>query len=301
MGVNLCSCKTRSSTDQFQFTEEMLTSEEQEDTDDDDEFFNLGTMSRCVSVPDELRQVLKVGTDYGRAKSLELARSREYSRRKKMKDWHRSSVLNPEGELQAKRYSKMVTNDSLEHLRQTIRTASSIVDKGTAINDELARQESVLSKAENDVAITEYDTDQTTQTLKGMKSLKGKLSSVIWKKEPKLRINEFSNETSTFSNVNLNLLEEDVGLCAFSKIQSSKASSLSKDVSEDTEDMQQTQIKAGIGQLHKALDAITLQQVDTAYALDKQEGRLSVFENRISTTHQKINCQTQLINSIMGK
>jgi len=299
MGVTLCSCKTRSSIDNFYCTEEMVTSDEEEDTDGD-EFFNLGKMGRCVTMPDELRQVLQGPSKPRKIKSWPQSRSEECLMEKKMKDWPRSSVLNPEGELQAKRYSKMVTNDSLRHLRETIRTASSIVDKGTSINDELARQERVLSKAENDIAIAEYDTDQTTETLKGMKSLKGKLASVIWKKEPKLRINKFNKETSAFSNVNLSLLNEDVGLCAFSKMQSSKVSSLSKDMSEDTVDKQQTQIKAGIGQLHEALDAITLQQMDTAYAIDKQDGRLSVFDNRISTTHQKINCQTQMIKSIMG-
>merc|ERR1711920_465478 len=139
----------------------------------------------------------------------------------------------------------MISDDTLKHLRHTIRTASSIVDKGTAINDELARQERVLSTAENDIAFAEYDTDQATQKLKGMKSLKGKLASVIWKKEPKLRINEFSKETSTFSDVNLNLLKGDVGLCAFSNMQSSKATSLSKDISENTEGTQETQIRAG--------------------------------------------------------
>jgi len=298
MGVNMCSCNPRSSINKFQCTEEMVTSEEHEDTDDDGEFFNLGTMRTSFSMPDELRHALKVETEHRRAKSLRIPRC---SRLEKRKDWHRSSIFNPEEELKAKRYSTIVSDDSLKHLRETIRTASSIVDKGTAINDELARQENVLSKAENDIAFAEYDTEQTTQTLKGMKSMKGKLASVIWKKEPKLRIDEFRKETSTFSKVNFNLLEQDVGLCAFSKMQGSKASSLSKDISEDTEDMQQTQIKAGIGQLHKALDAITRQQVDTAYALDKQEGRLSVFENRVGTTHQKINCQTQMINSIMGK
>jgi len=301
MGVAMCSCQARNNIrDQFQCTEEMYTTEEQEDTDLENEYFNLGRMNRSITMPDELRLVIDQVPKTRRVKSAEPI-PRESSKQKKIKDWHRSSVVNPEGELQAKRYSKMIADDSLKHLRQTIRTASSIVDKGTAINNELARQENVLSKAEYDIAIAEYDTDQTTNTLKGMKSLKGKLANVIWKKEPKLRINEFSKESSTFSNVNLNMLEGDVGLCAFSNMQSSKATSLSKDVSEDTEGTAEAQIKAGMGQLHKALDAISLQQLDTALTLNKQDGRLSVFENRMSSTQSKINYQSQMINSIMGK
>eukprot|EP00495_Collosphaeridae_sp_1-RS-2012_P000662 TRINITY_DN10613_c0_g1_i1.p2 TRINITY_DN10613_c0_g1~~TRINITY_DN10613_c0_g1_i1.p2 ORF type:complete len:108 (+),score=25.43 TRINITY_DN10613_c0_g1_i1:226-549(+) len=97
-----------------------------------------------------------------------------------------------------------------------------------------------------------------------MKSLKGKLASVIWKKEPKLRISEFRKETSTFSNVNLNLLGDDVGLCAFSKMQNSGVS-----ISEVKGDVQQVKIKAGIGELLKTLDAMTVQQVETAWALGR--------------------------------
>jgi len=280
---------------EFQYTEDLHTSDAW-DSSDDDLGFQEGRLGRSATMPVELRQIMDDTSKIRRAKSEYVPRPRECSMREKMKDWHRSSVVNPEGELHAKRYSKMITDDSLEHLRHTIRTASSIVEKGTAINDELARQERVLSTAENDIAFAEYETDQSTQKLKGMKSLKGKLASVIWKKEPKLQINEYSKETSTFSNVNLNLLGDDIGLCAFSKMQSSTAS-----ISEDKEDLQQVKIKAAIGQLHKTLDAISVQQVDTAWALENQEGRLSMFENRMSTTHQKINCQTQMIKSIMGK
>jgi len=290
----------RSNIHLFQCTEWLHTSEEQEDIDDH-ENLNRGTISSSAKMPDELRTVLQGGTKIRRVKCQQLPRSKECQWQSKLKDLQQSSVLNSERELQAKRYSKVVVDDSLKNLRQTIYTAGSIENKGTAINNELARQERVLSKAEIDVAIAEYDTDQTTETLKGMKSLKAKLARIVWKKEPKLRINEFSKETRSFSNVNLNLLEQDVGLCTFSKMLNSGASSSFKDISKDTEGTQQTEIKAGIGQLHKTLDAITLQQKDTALALDQQEGRLSVFENRLTTTHKKINCQTQMITSIIRK
>jgi len=295
MGLSMCSqVRPRSDINKFQSTEWNHSSEEQEDIDDVHEYFKLGRMCGSFKTPQELRQVLPGKTEIRRARSQQLPRSKKCSMQKKMKDLHLSSVS--EGELQAERYSKVVMDDSLKNLRETIHTASFIVDKGTAINDELERQKHVLSNAENDIAIAEYDTDQITETLKGMKSLKGKLARIIWKKEPKLRIiDEFSTETHSFSNVNLDLLEEEVGLCAFSKMH------LFKDISKDTEGTQQTEIKAAIGQLHKTLDAITLQQIDTASALDQQDGRLSVFENRLSTTQNKINCQTQTITSIIRK
>jgi len=294
MCSNACSRAT-TNLQEFQYTEDFHTSNEWESSDDDQGIHKV-RMGRSFTMPAELRQILDDGAKLRRAKSSHMPRPRECSMEEKMRDWRRSSVVNPEGELQAKRYSKMVRNDTLKHLRHTIRAASSIVEKGTSINEELARQEHVLSTAENDIAVAEYETDQCTEKLKGMKSLKGKLASVIWKKEPKLRINEFNKETSTFSDVDLNLLKDDVGLCALSNMQTSTVT-----ITEDSEDVEQVKIIAGIGQLHKTLDAITVQQEETAWALDNQEGRLSVFENRVSATHQKINCQTKMISSIMGK
>jgi len=232
-----------------------------------------------------------------RVKSEQVVRSRGWSSQEKMKNWHRSSVVNQEAELQAKRYSEMVMDDTLKHLSRTIRTAGSIVEKGTCINNELARQDRVLSNAETDISIAEYETDQVSETLKGMRSLRGKLKSVIWKKEPKLRITEFDSRRSTFSNVNFDSLEEGVGLCAFSKMDS-KSQSLFKKTSEDK---QQIQFKAGVGQLHKVLDIMTEQQKEAACALESQEGRLSTFENRLTTTNNKINRQSQMIDTIMGK
>jgi len=265
----------------FQYTKEWLTSDEPWDTDDDNSYFSFGT---SISSP-KLR----------RAKSKQLNTSGVYSMEDKVK-----ASLALEGELQAERYSIMVADDTLEHLRGTIRSASSMVDKGTAINDELARQERILSKAENNIAIANYETDQTIETLKGMKSLRCKLARALWKKKPKERINDFMKETRTFINLDSNLLDEDVGLSAFNKMNSGKVSSLSKDIYGDMKVTQQMQIKAGIEQLHKALDTVKVQQMNTASALDQQE-RLSVFENQISTTNQKIKRQSKLIGTIIGK
>jgi len=295
MGASLCSQALPRKNNLHQYLDIEEISEEFDDSDDSNGDFKFHSL-RTRTMPDELREVLHDAAKMRRAKSA--PRSRKCSTHHETEDWHRSSGVNREGELQAERYCKIITDDTLGHLRNTVRTASSILGKGSDINDELARQDYVLSKAGNDIAITEYETDQTTEKLKGMKSLSGKLRSMVWKKEPKLK--EFSRETTSFTNLNLNLSEEDIGLCAFSKMGGSKASIISKDVAEDTESVE-AQMRAGIGQLHKTLDAIRVQQVDTAWTLDQQDGRLSMFENRMSATHQKINCQTQMIKSIMAK
>jgi len=277
MGLSMCSISTgeQSNIQEFQYDMTWETSEEQEDTDDDNAYFNLGRMDRCRSAPDLIS--LEKATQLNRAETEHVLRSRAYSLRESLKDRRRSSVMNGEAELQAKLLCKMVTDDTLKHLSHTVRIAGTIVEKGVVINNELARQDSVLSKKMTDI-------EQVTQTLNGMRSWRSKLKSSLWKKEPKLNMKEFDSKRSCFSAVNLDLLK-DAGLCPLSKLACS-SSTILKATSEDT---QQTRIKAGMGHLHKALDIIAVQQMDVALALDTQEGRLSMFENGMVTTNKKLN------------
>jgi len=287
MGVSMCSrvCnRTGPDFGQFQPSVDWHTEEE---TDDERELVNPQMMVKNRSMSTDLRTALGEAPLIARART---ARTEGYSLQERMKDWHRSSVADPEGEAQAEEYCKKVRGDTLKHLNRTVRMASSIVEKGTDINQELARQERVIFKAENDLSIAEYETDQATETLRGMSSLKGKLSSILRKKEPKMKVNPFSN-------MNMDLMSGEPGLCAFSRMSNCQSITSSK-VETDT---QENQLNRGMETLHQALDMMTFQQMDTAWALERQEGRLSVFENQMTTTQQKINHQSQMINKIMGK
>jgi len=289
MGVSMCSrvCnRTRPDFCEFQPSVDWHTEEE---TDGESELVNPNQMMvKNRSMSTDLRKALGETPPVARART---ARTGGYSLQERMKDWHRSSVADPEGEAQAEEYCKKVRGDTLKHLNRTVRMASSIVEKGTDINQELARQERVIFKAENDLSMAEYETDQATETLRGMSSLKGKLSSILRKKQPKMKVNPFSN-------MNMDLMDGESGLCAFSTMSHCQSISSSK---VETNGTQENQIKRGMGTLHQALDMMTIQQMDTAWALERQEGRLSVFENQMTTTQQKINRQSQMINKIMEK
>jgi len=275
MGVSMCSNSNREPRDwnEFQYDMTWDTSEEQEDTDDDNEYLNLDRMGECMSVSDLTD--LEKATQLNRAKTRVAWRSCENSLKEKMKERRRSSVVNGEAELHAKRWCVMVKADTLKHLSHTVRIAGTIVEKGVDINDELARQDSILSKKMTEI-------DQVTQTLDGMRSLRSKLKSPLRKKEPKLNMKELDGKTSCFSTVNLDLFE-DTGF-PLSKLECSSSTVL-KGISED---MQQTRIKAGMGQLHKALDIMAMQQMELAWALDTHEERLSMFENRMVTVNKKL-------------
>jgi len=297
MGVSMCSLSKDEQADfhEFQYDMEWDTSEEQEDTDDDNEYFNLAKMGRCMSLPNV--SGLETITPTNRTKAKQVLRSRGNSFGEKMNDWQRSSVVNPEAELQAKRWCNLVTDDTLKHLSHTVLIAGSIVETGVAINDELSRQDGLLSTAESDLSISKYETEQLAKTPKGVRCFRSNLKNVIWKKLPKLKLKDFDSRTSSFSNVKLELVEEDVRTFSLSKMEG-KSPSLSQDTSKD---IHQIQIKAGMADLHRALDMIAVQQMDVASTLHRHEGRFNMFEDQVSTTNSKICRQRRMINRIIVK
>jgi len=288
MGVSMCSNAsriTRTSTSSFpgfKFTEDWNTSEL---TDEEDVSRpNSPSMTSTTTVFDSPGNRSPVK----RAKTQPISRSRGYSLHERMKHRSRSPKVDQAGELQAEKYVRFVKNDTLKHLHHTVRVAGSIVQKGNDINEELDRQGRVLLKAENDISIAEYETDQASQTLKGMSSLTSKVRSSIRRKEPKLKASELS----------MDLLSGEIGLCALSRMSTCKTFSA---ITKSEEHTQEEQIKSGMGQLHQALDVIKMQQMDTARTLENQEGRLTSFEDKLVTTNNKIKCQSQIMKKIIGK
>jgi len=291
MGVSMCSQSDaeQSKLYEFQFAEDWPNSEEKEGTDDDSDYLNTDRMRKSVHLSHAFS--LKEAPSMIRRKTEPSC----YSSSGKMKGWHRSPVVNREAELVAKQYSLRVMDDTLKHLSYTLGIASSTVEKGAKINKELASQDRVLARAESDMSVTAYQTEQVTETLKGIRSVGRKLKNVIWKKEPELNVTKFQSKTSTFRSLHSGSLDHDVG---FSSLSSYSPSSLSKDSSEA---VKQTQIEEGMRQLNKALDIMTVQQLDAAWALSSQEARLTKFEKRMTNTNESINRQSRIIKRIIRK
>jgi len=294
MGVSMCSQVCNGTVDNiydFERTEEWYYPDE-ESVDDDGGYFKSPMALKSTTMPPDLRRVLGEASAMKRAKSEQLLpKSSRCSLQYRMRNRRRSSMVDREMEDNAERYSEALTEDTLKHLRHTIRIAGSIVEKGSDINKELARQEKVMERAENDAKIAEYETDQVTEALKGMSSLRGKLATAIRKKRPKLKVNPPRH-------MEINLMNGEVGLVAYSSMSNCMSSIPSKVATEDT---QQNKLNESFGHLHEALDVITIQQMDAAWALGRHEERLSVFEDQMTTTHRKINSQSRMINKIMGK
>jgi len=292
MGVSMCSQVCNRTVGNLYDIErtEAWWSPDEESADDESGYLKSPMATRSITMPPELRRVLREASAMKRAKSGQLLKSSPCSLQDRMGDRRRSSVVDREMEHNARRYSEIVKEDSLKHLRHTIRIAGSIAEKGRDMNKELARQENVMGRAETGVAITEYETDQVSETLKAMSSLKRKFASATRKKRPKQKV--------ISPRLDFDLFNREVGLVAFSRMSNCKSSIPSKSSKEDA---QQTKLNEGFGHLHEALDVITIQQMDAAWALDRHEERLSVFEDQMTTTHRKINSQSRMINKIMGK
>jgi len=273
-----------------QITEEWCTPDE-ESVDAEDQYSNsLMVKQKSISMPPELRRILGEVPPRKQRKSEPIPKSGWYSLQAQRRNRRRSSVVDPKTEDTARRYSKTVTEDSLKHLRRTIRIAGSIAEKGSDINKELVRQDRVILTAEIDTSIAEYEIDRAAEVLMGMSSIRRKFATVVKKKKPTLKVRPYRN-------INMDLINGEVSLSAFSRMSNCKSSIPSKHATDDTD---QKQLKEGIGHLNQALDVISLQQMDAAWALDRHEERLSVFEDQISTINRKINSQTQ-ISQIMGK
>jgi len=303
MGVAICSkASDVTSTSRFLlYTKEWHIPDS--DTEDAGKYIELPKMSqsKSISLPAYLGKASEKTCYMGRAKTERVSRVRGYSLEERMRNWQQSSVVDRdgekqarslvvdrEGEKQAEQYAKMVADDTLSHLHHTVRVAGSIIEKGIDIKEELDRQENVLCKADHDISMAEYETDRTSETLRGM-TLKGKLRNVTKRRKPKMK-------PKAFNRINLDLLNGEPELNAFSRMDYRKSLTTSRDSSEDN---QQHQIKKGIVHLHEALDVITEQQLDTIWSHQRQHGRLSVFEDKIGGTRGKIKRQSERISRIL--
>jgi len=293
MGVSLCSRKrTVGNIYHIRMSEDWSIPDE-ESTHDEKEYYNSLNVNgmRRRTMPADLRTVLGEVSAINLARKGQLPKSSGCSLQDRMRHRRRLLAVDRKMKDNPKLCSEIVTEDSLKRLRHTIRLAGSIAEKGSDINKELARQERVMFRAASNIAIAEYETDLATEALNGMSPFRGKLATVLWKKKPKLKVN-------TSKNIDVDLINREVGLFSFSRMTNCNLSIPSKGAKQDR---QQKEIKVGLGHLDHALDVITIQQTDTEFALNRHEELLSLCEDQITTTNQKVKSQSWRINQIRGR
>jgi len=269
----------------FRQTQDWQMSDRETDEQESVEFFK----EKCKSLPCDVRGAVKTTAFHKSNSERTTRRSSGFSLEDRMRDWHRCSVIDKKAEREAEKYTEMVKDDTLKHLHKSIVLAGSMVGSGSDINEELRRQERVLRKADADMSYAEYETDQASQTLRAMTSLAGKFWSNIRRKNPKLNLQTWND---------CDLLNGEVGLSSLSRTCTGSSAPPFKG---SPKDEKERQIQAGMGDLHSALDFITMQQMDAAWTLNRQKGHLRVFEKKVDRTHTKMKRQNQVMNSVMGK
>jgi len=201
------------------------------------------------------------------------------SLRQKMEERKTTRELFIHGEREAKLYMDAIETDTLSHVDNAVRIASLIVEKTDDITEELVRQGDVIRQANDDIHHTEQDVNQTNYTLKGMKSLRGKLGNMVWRKKPKVQ--EYSG------------FETDYG----SAIRNRSVSAPPK-MELPTGGTKQQQISGGLRTLNVAMDTIRSRQLVIGEELQRQDKQLGEFSGNMSRTQDKIKVQSDLMISM---
>jgi hypothetical protein len=147
--------------------------------------------------------------------------------------------------------------------------------------EELCRQNRQLCWASSNMDHVQHVSDQTYQTLKRM-SCGGKVFNLSNIKTTKPEVLVRNNGNNGYKDTS--------SLIRLSATPSPQTT--------NSPESKQQQIKDGIGNLHVAMDVITLQQRDMAETLRCQDGRLALFEDKVDTAINKIKRNSQVVNNI---
>jgi len=198
----------------------------------------------------------------------------------------RDHSLNPhddefvQGELMAKSYMDSVEDNTIAQLDNTLMVANSIVEKGDNIIEELERQREVTRKANQDIHATEQEIHETTYILRGMQSMGGKLTNLIWKKP-------------------LDKACETLGCGNKKESHRTKAMSLPiPQSSYKSAETKQERISEGVNQLNTAMDMIQKRQMDIRSEIEQQEEDMAEFSGNMDRMEMNILGQTQLMHHI---
>jgi len=185
-----------------------------------------------------------------------------------------------EGELMAKSYMDSVEDNTIAQLDNTLMVANSIVEKGDNIIEELERQREVTRKANQDIHATEQEIHETTYILRGMQSMGGKLTNLIWKKP-------------------LDKACETLGCGNKKESHRTKAMSLPiPQSSYKSAETKQERISEGVNQLNTAMDMIQKRQMDIRSEIEQQEEDMAEFSGNMDRMEMNILGQTQLMHHI---
>jgi len=277
MGISLCSCSDDPPKLEVEKYEDV--SESSPIIEEEEEDYSEGFLTRAQTMPARSSYKLhKPRVSVNKSKTLD----GRASLKKRIE--HRRSNPKPfiTGEREAKLYAEAVEKDTLKHVGNTLRIAESIVQKSDDITEELVRQGDVISTVNSDIHDTEQVVNQTNFTLKGMKSIRGKVGNILFRKKP---------EVQAYQG-----FQDNRG----SNIRNRRCVSLPVQMQNDMTPggTNQQQIKGGLKQLNLVMDTIKTRQMDITDEIKRQDRQLGEFSNNMGRTQDKIKIQTDLMSSM---
>jgi len=186
-----------------------------------------------------------------------------------------------EGEHQAKMYINKIEDNSMKQLTETFETVGSMLEKETAIQNELKRQGEIVNQANRDVRAAEKDIDDTSHRLRGMRSLGGKVASLVSRRAHVKSAPASDSDHESENNFPPELTESMTSLPSLQPNQS-----------------KQEWLCQGVGQLCSLLDVVETKQLDIGHELEKQHETMKILDENIDNIECKIGHQTNLMKSI---
>jgi len=280
MGISLCSCSdvpSKPEVEKYEEVSESSTSLEEEEEDDPAVF-----LTRAQTMP------ARYGSKLSKLQRPSVSKSNpEFSNgRSSLRQRIEQKRNNPKpfitGEREAQLYAEAVERDTLKHVGNTLRIAQGIVQKSDDITEELGRQGEVINTVNKDIHDTEQVVNQTNHTLKGMKSIRGKVGNILFRKKPEVQAYEGfqDNRGSIIKNRR----------CVSAPVQRQNDMSIGG--------TNQQQIKGGLTQLNLVMDTIKTRQMDITDEIKRQDKQLGAFSNNMGRTQEKIKVQTDLMSNM---
>jgi len=184
-----------------------------------------------------------------------------------------------ENEEEADSYMDALQNSSMSQLTDTLHIVDSMITKGSHTCQELKRQGEVLHHVNHDIHETEKDIDDTSHRLKGMKSLRGKLANLVWRK-PKNH-DHSDSEDEQVTNTFRRSMTAPMILPSYSSGQD-----------------KQEFISEGVKQLNTAMCILEEQQLSIKEEFEAQEKYMNKLDHNMDNVEKSLLNQTNLMRSL---
>jgi len=182
---------------------------------------------------------------------------------------------------EARLYMHALQNSSMNQLSITYRNAESLLEKGNTIHEEIKRQGEIVKEANRDAEATEKDICDTSHRLKGMKSIRGKVKNMIWRRRgstPGVVVHESDDESANLRRSNT----------VPARLRSYNSDKMTK----------QEWINEGVDRLCHVLDEVEHRQEDISKELGEQEKHFQSLNDNIDHIEHKIHHQTKIMSRI---